>query len=165
MHLDTAIWVQLSTALVGLACLGAIIYRMIVSSRESARENVPPPVHLNPWMRLRMALNPGRLRKKTWAMNQATVKQTYLMRHEFFHTVTWIPKLGSRVLNPFIVDVNYSYGFWYRYLVNGTVYWGAYRFFIRYGSREEASEKARTWLQKTITIRYDPNFVNDSEPC
>ena len=163
MKLDAGTKVELLTAAVMFLGLCQMIYLIVRNDRADAKDRVPPPVRIGALQRLRIALNPGKLRRAAWPPGQATVQQVYLIPHHSFKTLVSYPSIGMRTSHPFKTQTKYSFGVWYHYIVNKKAYWGRQSFVTRYGSREEAQQQAALWAGKTFTIRYDPDYPEDSQ--
>jgi hypothetical protein len=175
VQFDTSSKVELVTAAVMFVGLCQIIYLTVRDERADAKERVAPPVRIGYFQRVRTALNPGKLHRASWRVSQATVQQVYLIPHHSFKTLVSYPSIGMRTRHPFKTQTRYSSGVSYCYLVDGKMhwnqcnlllremYWNEQRKFVRYGSREEAQQQAEAWSNKTVMIRYDPEYPEDSQ--
>lgn len=162
MQLNESSKIELATAAFLFLGLCQMIYLMVRNHRADAKDRVPPPVRIGLLRRVRTALNPGKLRMAAWPPGQATVEQVYLIPHHSFKTLISYPSIGMRTSHPFKSQTEYSFGVWYRYTVNGKGYWSRQNSAIWYSSREEANEQANLWAGKSVTIRYDPDYPEDS---
>lgn len=170
MELDSASKVELIVVLVGIVGLCRSLYIIISRDRENARRYGRPPGRATLGKRLQIALNPSRLHRGTWTPARATVKQTFLVRRDIWATATSDPLLAT---HSWKIAKRYRVGFRYKYTVANATYWGEhrpaviYRHFlgeISYKTEKEARERADSLLEAQISIRYDPDLPEDSQP-
>lgn len=159
--------IELAIAALAFAGLCRIFYFQISMWRENAQLYRHPAAGMNLWTRLRVFFNPGQLYRRGWTPAHATVQQTFLVRRDVPAAVG--PDMfGLRHYSFWKTKRVYGIGFWYRYTVGNTGYWGEHRpsqyFLSLHYPKQEAREQANALLGTEIAIRYDPDLPEDSRP-